>query len=222
MPPKSLGKKSALLVVQWAYFGRGSKIAGLREGRRILPTWWHLFFFQTPVPRSQLPVSRFRLLDIIENSHKEGTSTTLNAVAKENIHVPAKVFVNLKLIGSCKTGSQPKRIFHIVTRSSSSQINFSHKSIVGNLKSETAAEKRKIWELKRKSVKRAFKAYTLRQKRKSKQVCPPYLSLSSPLFKQRKRTQEGKTEAGHPLHRKWRCLQCVWINNKGLQTHSWS
>ena len=49
-------------------------------------------------------------------------------------------------------------------------MNLSHKSIVGNPKSKTAAEKRKIWQLKRKSVKRAFKAYTLRQKRKSKQV----------------------------------------------------
>ena len=35
----------------------------------------------------------------------------------------------------------------------------------------TAAKKRKIWHLKRKSVKRAFKVYTLRPKRKSKQVC---------------------------------------------------
>ena len=85
----------------------------LRVGRRILPTWWHLFFFQTPVPWSQLPVSRFRLLDIVENSHRKGTSTTLNAVAKENIHVRAKVLVNLKLIGSCITGSQPKRVFHM-------------------------------------------------------------------------------------------------------------
>ena len=84
----------------------------LWEGRRIdTPDLVAPFFFQMPVPRSQLPVSRFRLLDIVENSHKEGTSTTLNAVAKENIQVRAKVLVNLKLIGSCITGSQPKRVF---------------------------------------------------------------------------------------------------------------
>ena len=41
------------------------------------------------------------------------TSTTLNAVAKENIHVRAKVLVSLKFIGSCITGSQPKRVFHM-------------------------------------------------------------------------------------------------------------
>ena len=124
----------------------------LQEGRRILPTWWHLFFFQTPVPRSQLPVSRFRLLTIVENSHKKGTSTTLNAVAKENIQVHAKVLVNLK--------PTKMRLSH-ASLSPSSQINSLHKSNLGNLKSETAAEKRK----------RAFQAYTFRQKCKSKQVC---------------------------------------------------
>ena len=48
--------------------------------------------------------------------------------------------------------------------------DLSHKSIVDDSKSVTAAKKHKIWHLKRKSVKRAFKEYTLRPKRKSKQV----------------------------------------------------
>ena len=78
------------------------------------------------------------------------------------------------LIGSCITGSQPKRVFHVhhsVAIFADKRYDLSHKSIVVNPKSETAAQMRKIWQLKRKSVKRAFKAYTLRQKRKSKQVC---------------------------------------------------
>ena len=98
-----------------------------------------------------MPVSRFRLLDIVDNSNKKGTFTTLNAVAKENIHVRTKILVNLKLIGSWITRSQPKRVFHM----RHSVAVFADKLItqidlVGNLKSETAAEKRKIWQLKHK------------------------------------------------------------------------
>ena len=47
--------------------------------------------------------------------------------------------------------------------------DLSHKSIVHTPK--LATKKRKIWQVKRKSVKRASKAYILRPKRKSKQVC---------------------------------------------------
>ena len=44
-------------------------------------------------------------MDIVDESHKDDFSTTLdrhspNVVAKENIHVRAKVLVNLTLIGS--------------------------------------------------------------------------------------------------------------------------
>ena len=108
-------ERTSALVSKIRAMGRPSNTPDLMASFLLsnsTPTSWHLFFFQTPVPRSQLPVSRFRLLDIVENSHKMGTSTTLNAVAKENIHVRAKVLVNLKLIGSCITGSQPKHVFH--------------------------------------------------------------------------------------------------------------
>ena len=83
------------------------------------------------------------------------------------------------LIGSCITGSQPKRVFHVhhsVAIFADKRYDLSHKSIVVYPKSETVAQKRKIWQLKRKSVKRAFKAYTLRPKRKSKQVWEWYIS----------------------------------------------
>ena len=56
--------------------------------------------------------------------------------------------------------------------------DLSHKSIVHTPK--LATKKRKIWQVKRKSVKRASKAYTLRPKRKSKQVWRP-ASLPLPL-----------------------------------------
>ena len=59
---------------------------------------------------------------------------------------------------------------HLAAVFEDKRYDLSHKSIVDDLKSVTAAKKRKIWHLKRKSVKRAFKAYTLRPKRKSKQV----------------------------------------------------
>ena len=119
-------------------------------------------------------------MDIVDESHKDDFSTMLdghspNVVAKENIHVRAKVLVNLTLIGSSHN-RQPTKTRLSYTRHSAAvfedkRYDLSLKSIVDHSKSVTAARKRKIWHLKRKSVKRVFKAYTLRPKRKSKQVC---------------------------------------------------
>ena len=139
-----------------------------------LKTWWHLFFFQIPVSSSQLPVSRLRLLDTLKNLHKKDFSAilvvlSLNAVAKENIHVRAKILVNLMLIGSCMWGSQPKHVSHMRHLAADNRYDLSHKSIVHTPKLETLPPK--SVKSGRSSVKRASKAYILRPKRKSKQVC---------------------------------------------------
>ena len=119
-------------------------------------------------------------MGIVDESHKDDFSITLdghspNVVAKENIHVRAKVLVNLTLIGSSHNRQPTKTRLSYMRHSAAvfedKRYDLSHKSIVDDSKSVTAVKKRKIWHLKRKSVKRAFKAYTLRPKRKSKQVC---------------------------------------------------
>ena len=57
-------------------------------------------------------------MDIVDESHKDDFSTTLdgrslNVDAKENIHVRAKVLVNLTLIGSSHNRQPTKSVFHI-------------------------------------------------------------------------------------------------------------
>ena len=132
----------------------------LHEGRKI-PRLENLM----AVLSLQLPISRFRLLDIVENLQKDPSTTldiqSLDVVAKENLHVRVKVLANLMLIGSCTGGSQPKHVFHKCHWAAvfaEKRYDLSHKSIVVNPKSETATKKRQIWQLKRKIVKRAFKA----------------------------------------------------------------
>ena len=134
-------------------------------------------------------------MGIVDESHKDDFSITLdghspNVVAKENIHVRAKVLVNLTLIGSSHNRQPTKTRLSYMRHSAAvfedKRYDLSHKSIVHDSKSVTAAKKRKIWHLKRKSVKRAFKAYTLRPKRKSKQVCitqaSQHITLLTELF----------------------------------------
>ena len=170
-----VSEQSALHEVQWAYFRPclEDRSYGKAVEYSDLKTWWHLFFFQIPVSSSQLPVVRFRLLDIVKNLHKKDFSAmlvvlSLNAVAKENIRVRAKILVNLMLIGSCMWGSQPKHVFHMRHSAADIRYDLSHKSIAHTPNLETLPPK--SVKSGRSSVKRASKAYTLRPKRKSKQV----------------------------------------------------
>ena len=103
-------------------------------------------------------------MDIVDESHKDDFSTKLdghspNVVAKENIHVRAKVLVNLTLIASSHNRQPTKTRLSYMRHSAAvfedKRYDLSHKSIVDDSKSVTAAKKRKIWHLKRKSVKKA-------------------------------------------------------------------
>ena len=141
-----------------------------------LKTWWHLFFFQTPVSSSQLPVSRICLLDIVRNSHKKDFPAmlvvlSLNAVAKENIHVRAKFLLTSCWLGLACEAANQNTSFICVTRLPITDMTYHSNPSYKTQSWRPCHQKRKIWQLKRKSVKRASKAYTLRPKRKSKQVC---------------------------------------------------
>ena len=96
-----------------------SRRSELREGRRILRLENLMASFLLSNASSVVATarSRLRLLDIVENLHKYSSITldvqSLKEVAKGNIHVRAKVLVNLMLTGSYIRGNQPKCVFHM-------------------------------------------------------------------------------------------------------------